>query len=399
MPPYDYHLKLELYATPDPTAPAPGKPASRSSSNSNSNSKAATPGHDNIWIPAPGTSIFDDLPSHPRPQPRSRQQHQPAHPIPPRWRQWDLGLDTTDTDNANSGSAHTSSGGSGGSNHRTAAYITSTAAAPVNSRVIDCGARRGGGGPTENAGPLFRDRYDEAAPRAEDGIGPRTAVRDWRFGRVRVESFDLVAGGGGGGGAEGNGDTAATGMAGNNKQVGVVGEAAATATATATPAASLGPNLGGMGLSTKARYAPLETKNTEVGWGVVHLYREGDEPGVIGGDQETHYGPVEGDSKGQDSAGGDEEGTILCIPAVPSYMSPSDFLGFIGEKWRGYVSHYRMIMTGRVNRYMVLMKFRDSWKAQEWRKEFDGKPFDSVEVSCLLHFSTRRGWFTDCETD
>jgi BRCA1-associated protein len=132
----------------------------------------------------------------------------------------------------------------------------------------------------------------------------------------------------------------------------------------------------------------------------VHLYREGDEPGAMGGDQETHYGSGEGNSKGQDSAGGDEEGTILCIPAVPSYMSPSDFLGFIGEKWRGYVSHYRMIMTGRVNRYMVLMKFRDSWKAQEWRKEFDGKPFDSVEVSCYLPaFLTSRSRFTDCEID
>jgi BRCA1-associated protein len=91
-------------------------------------------------------------------------------------------------------------------------------------------------------------------------------------------------------------------------------------------------------------------------------------------------GSGEGNSKGLEGGGGDEEGTILCVPAVPSYMSPSDFLGFIGEKWRGYVSHYRMVMTSRMNRYMVLMKFRDSRRAREWRKEFDGKPFDSVEV-------------------
>ncbi|EAQ85094.1 hypothetical protein CHGG_09108 [Chaetomium globosum CBS 148.51] len=357
MPPYDYHLKLELYATPDPTAPAPGKQVGRSSSNS----KAATPDHD-IWIPAPGANIFDELPSHPRPQ---LQREKLAQPIPPRWRQWDLSLDSPYSD-----SEHTSS------RHRTATY-PSTVAVPVNSRVIDCGARRGGAAGPHGTAPLesaqpFRHRYDEHTPRAEDGIGPRTAVRDWRFGRVRVESFDLAA----------TTDNGEIGMAGNKQERGE----AATA-ATATPAASLGPNLGGMGLSTKARYAPLETKNTEAGWGVVHLYREGDEPGVMGVAQETHHGPEDGNSRGQDSAGGDEEGTILCIPAVPSYMSPSDFLGFIGEKWRGCVSHYRMIMTGRVNRYMVLMKFRDSWKAQEWRKEFDGKPFDSVETEiCHVTF-------------
>ncbi|KAH6843007.1 BRCA1-associated protein 2-domain-containing protein [Chaetomium sp. MPI-CAGE-AT-0009] len=345
MIPYEYHLKFELYATPDPTAtapaPAPGNQASRSNS-----SKPVTPDHD-IWIPAPGASIFDDLPSHPR----SRARPQPTQPIPHRWRQWDIGLDGPYDDSTNSDSElHTN-------NRRASTYATAAVtAAPANSRVIDCGARRGA-----RAGPhgtASESVGDEAVPRAEAGIGPRTAVRDWRFGRVRIESFDLAAAAA----TTGHGDT---GMAGN-KQDG--GEAAA-----ATPAASLGPNLGGMGLSTKARYTPLETKNTEAGWGVVHLYREGDEPGVMGG--------------GQGSAGGDEEGTILCIPAVPSYMSPSDFLGFIGEKWRGYVSHYRMIMTGRVNRYMVLMKFRDSWKAAEWRKEFDGKPFDSVETEiCHVTF-------------
>jgi len=71
----------------------------------------------------------------------------------------------------------------------------------------------------------------------------------------------------------------------------------------------------------------------------------------------------------------------LCVPAVPSYMSPSDFLGFVGEKWRGDVSHYRMVMTSRMSRYMVLMKFRDAKRARQFRKEFDGRPFDSVEVS------------------
>jgi BRCA1-associated protein len=38
-------------------------------------------------------------------------------------------------------------------------------------------------------------------------------------------------------------------------------------------------------------------------------------------------------------------------------------------------------MTGRMNRYLVLMKFRDGNTARRWRKEWDGKVFNSMEVS------------------
>jgi BRCA1-associated protein len=178
------------------------------------------------------------------------------------------------------------------------------------------------------------------------GLGPHTAVRDWRFGRLSVESFDMDAHG------KGEGQVPA-------------------------PAASLGPTFGGPGQSTKARYVPLDTKNTEVGWGIVHLYRESN--GAVSS------GSGSGDAGEGERVEDGDDGTILCIPAVPSYLSPSDFLGFVGEKWRGDVSHYRMVMTGRMNRYMVLMKFRDKWRAQDWRKEFDGKVFNSMEV-CLPYY-------------
>jgi BRCA1-associated protein len=77
----------------------------------------------------------------------------------------------------------------------------------------------------------------------------------------------------------------------------------------------------------------------------------------------------------------DEDCTTLCILAVPSYMSPSDFLGFVGEQTRDDVSHFRMIKTARANRYMVLMKFRSGRKARDWQREWNGKVFNSMEVS------------------
>lgn len=421
MPPYYYHLKLELYATPDPTATAAA---------GNSASKTT---RDDIWVPAPGASIFDDLPAHPlRQQPQRQQQQQrpttsttskvkPKPKLPQRWAQWGLHDDNGDDRHADGDHGN---GGSSRSDDRRRA--STYAAAAGNTRVIDCGAQRGrahdtgtlvaptatvvaaaegagGGGSRSGAageavenGGLGRGGGSASAsysnssgvvrrgerqrpqrtersppPGVADGIGPGKAVRDWRFGRVRIESFDI-----------GGGDT--SGGAGHDVEEEMAGKLEGGGGGEATPAASLGPNLGGMGLATKARYVPLGTKNTEAGWGVVHLYREGDEESALKEVPESVDGPGEGNSKGQEGSGGEEEGTILCIPAVPSYMSPSDFLGFIGEKWRGYVSHYRMVMTSRMNRYMVLMKFRDYRRAREWRKEFDGKPFDSVEVSSWL---------------
>jgi BRCA1-associated protein len=123
------------------------------------------------------------------------------------------------------------------------------------------------------------------------------------------------------------------------------------------------------GLATKGKFIPSDLKDTEIGWGVVHLYRDGQEtPGL--------YDEVDSASKDFRA----EDCTTLCILAVPSYMTPSDFLGFAGELTREDVSHFRLIRTSRANKYMVLMKFREAKKAREWRKEWNGKAFNSMEV-------------------
>ncbi|KAF2749767.1 zf-UBP-domain-containing protein [Sporormia fimetaria CBS 119925] len=121
------------------------------------------------------------------------------------------------------------------------------------------------------------------------------------------------------------------------------------------------------GLATKGRFVPYDMKDTEAGWGVVHLYRDGHEtPGLYDAP------PASGDFDEKDC-------TTLCILAVPSYMTPSDLLGFVGEQTREDVSHFRLIKTGRENKYMVLMKFREASKARKWRREWNGKTFNSME--------------------
>jgi BRCA1-associated protein len=135
---------------------------------------------------------------------------------------------------------------------------------------------------------------------------------------------------------------------------------------------------GAGGLHTKALYIPSDPKTTELGWGVVHLYRDAEESSTVGSelggrkslDKPRHDGNERFDV---------EECSTLCIVAVPSWMMPSDLLGFVGDQAREDVSHFRLIRTGRTNKYMVLMKFRSPKKAREWQKAYNGRLFSSAE--------------------
>lgn len=154
-----------------------------------------------------------------------------------------------------------------------------------------------------------------------------------------------------------------------------------------------GISVGPGGLATKGRYEPCDPDQEELGWGVVRLYRDSEEtPGLY--DESTtpkHSRPGRSQSrkeKNEQPAFRDEDCTTLCILAVPSYLTPSDFLGFVGEKTRDAVSHFRMVRTERGNRYMVLMKFRNGKSAREWRREWNGKAFDGMEVG----FFMGHGW-------
>lgn len=142
------------------------------------------------------------------------------------------------------------------------------------------------------------------------------------------------------------------------------------------------------GVQTRGRYEPLDQRTTDSVWGIVHLYRDTDEtPGLYGDallskPSNPWYSRATKENKGEfHPPAADHECTTLCILAVPSYLAPSDFLGFVGEETREQVSHFRMIRTARANRYMVLIKFRDGKMARKWQMEWNGKVFNSMEVS------------------
>jgi hypothetical protein len=238
--------------------------------------------------------------------------------------------------------------------------------------VIDCGPTRAsteaeGGGQGQGLGSIEPGFPIPKPGNIEWGLD--TARRDWRFGRVRVESLDL----------QGDIDmdmeskhTPSPRRRGESSSAGAGSNALTAGLAAST-------NAVGGGRVTKARFDATEGKNTELGWGVVHLYRDGEESLGLGAPLPEEIYSAD-DNVGNEV---EEDYTVLCIPAVPSYLTSSDFLGFVGEKTREQVSHFRMVMTGRMNRYLVLMKFRDGSVARKWRREFDGKVFNSMEVSTL----------------
>ncbi|SZF00823.1 unnamed protein product [Blumeria hordei] len=118
--------------------------------------------------------------------------------------------------------------------------------------------------------------------------------------------------------------------------------------------------------AVKANLELIQGKDTKVGWGIVHFYREGDETPL----SEFKRDDLEVEKK---------QCTTLCIPAVPSYLTASYFLDWVGEKTREQVSHFRMVMTGELTRYLALMKFRDEKAARLWKEEWDGKLFKNTE--------------------
>ena len=154
------------------------------------------------------------------------------------------------------------------------------------------------------------------------------------------------------------------------------------------------------GLQMKGHYESLDQKPQDGTWGIVHLYRDAAEtPGLYGDSPLSKpSNPWYSGNLPRERVGtpiplpSDHECTTLCILAVPSYLAPSDFLGFVGEGTRNDVSHFRMIKTARANRYMVLMKFRNGKKAREWQQEWNGKLFNSMVArlsrSCVVCQST-----------
>ncbi|KAK5070800.1 hypothetical protein LTR51_006812 [Lithohypha guttulata] len=148
--------------------------------------------------------------------------------------------------------------------------------------------------------------------------------------------------------------------------------------------------IGTKAASAQTRAAFAATEETDAGErGIVHLYRDVEEtPGLYRKSDritpsELWHGSAPAKARPPASYSShppkDEDCTMLAILAVPSYMTPRDFLAFVGPDTRNAVSHFRMVRTSRVNRYMVLMKFKDGRFARQWQSDWNTKLFNTME--------------------
>jgi len=349
---YFYHLKFELYDSPTPalTQGEGNDVLGRRSSKKD------------IHLPSPGTDIFTSkFPVHTRRSPEERL-----------------------------GKRNSPGGDILGKLSETQVEVTSK----TQSRIIDCGPSRTREDHTLVSNTTSAASFSVPRGRLQKHFKEHTAelaVRDWRFGPVRVESLDMSP--------LRDRASSASIMAG-------LSHVMSGGAREAIPNAKGGINAGPRSHTTKARFEPLDAgvadgtglSNTELGWGIVHLYRDGEETPGLGAASgisqspatvnKDGVGPQKAAGKAEPQSEGQLDATILCIPSVPSYMTPSDFLGWVGEKTREEVSHFRMVMTGRMNRYLVLMKFRDAEFARKWRQEWDGRVFGGLEVCSCLSLTT-----------
>jgi BRCA1-associated protein len=361
MPSYFYHLKFELYPYPFVDGSSDISPI-KLTEGRRSKEKGGQPRR-KIFLPEEGTDIFES-----RKWPKHKSVKVKKEGAEKAGLVKSSGLEETQ---AVSAGVATGAGAGG---------------------VIDCGPARASSSLTEDEEAGIAIQISNESNIESPSTNPaniqrnqRTAVKDWRFGRVRIESLDMKEIAGFSLNTDRNIDMASAQRP--------RGESSSGGTAGNGINAGLAPEAASLGRVTKARYEVVEGKNTEVGWGIVHLYRDGEETPGLGNTEVVYTAESEAPDHQRKPGAGlgvkreEEDGedcTTLCIPAVPSYLTPSDFLGFVGEKTREEVSHFRMVMTGRMNRYLVLMKFRDGNTARKWRKEWDGKVFNSMEVSFQL---------------
>lgn len=132
-------------------------------------------------------------------------------------------------------------------------------------------------------------------------------------------------------------------------------------------------------------YDGMKTGSTNLPQGIVHLFRESSD---LPSEEE-----LRNSSKPQPPSPSPADGVMLGVLAVPSWMTPSDFLTFVAPAAEG-ISHLRIIrlafslILGCVsfslrdivpNRSIVVVKFPELAAASEFVEAYNGKPFNSME--------------------
>lgn len=112
--------------------------------------------------------------------------------------------------------------------------------------------------------------------------------------------------------------------------------------------------------------------------GIIRIFRERPTNDVRLGQPSSSSSTSAGPSSVTTST--EPECTIVAVLAVPPWMTPSDFLAFVSPAVES-IKHLRLIRDVSPNRTMVIIQFREEESAVEFFDAFNGKQFNSIEVS------------------
>ncbi|PPQ62858.1 hypothetical protein CVT24_006256 [Panaeolus cyanescens] len=124
--------------------------------------------------------------------------------------------------------------------------------------------------------------------------------------------------------------------------------------------------------ATFVPHTHTKSGTTNLPEGTVHIFRDGSSRPSMKELESQVAGLSLGDTLES------EDGIMLAVLAVPSWMTPSNFLEFIAPA-EGGISHLRIIRDFAPNRSIAVIKFPNPADAAEFAEAYNGKPFNSME--------------------
>lgn len=127
----------------------------------------------------------------------------------------------------------------------------------------------------------------------------------------------------------------------------------------------------GASVATFVPHARTKSGSTSLPEGIVHFYRD---LGRVPSEEQDPPPPAGGQVPDEVTS----DGTILAVLAVPSWMTPADFLAFVAPV-EDSLKHLRIIRDASPNRSIAVLKFRTKEAATEFGEAYNGQAFNSME--------------------
>ena len=131
-------------------------------------------------------------------------------------------------------------------------------------------------------------------------------------------------------------------------------------------------------------YVPFSTGRTQICSGVVHLLRDLSAPPLAEQLSEivTVYrkpAVIEGGEEAVGAVYRFPQLSVVLILAIPSFLSPAEFIRFIGTEQLERVERMRLLRDAAPNRYMAILKFNSGLAALDFINQRDERLFSPSE--------------------